>query len=106
MFGGVGGFITVISMTAVKQSARSAIELGTFLITLGLFFGIGMVSKSRTVEMVMAMLLVFGGGIAVAVAINTTWFWYIGAIFFWTCAAIVLFKDQLIEGGEARTTDS
>ena len=97
MFGGVGGFVTLMSLTAVKQSPRSAIELGSFLITLGLLFGIGMVSKSRTVELVVAMLLIFAGGISIGLAANFgAWLWYLGAAFFFTCGVIVLSKDRFI----------
>ena len=97
MFGGVGGFITLMSLTAVKQSPRSAIELGSFLITLGLLFGIGMVSKSRTVEIVVAMLLIFAGGISIGLATNfDAWLWYLGAAFFFACGGIVLMKDRLV----------
>lgn len=97
MFGGVGGFITLMSLTAVKQSPRTAMELGSFLITLGLLFGIGMVSKSRTVEIVVAMLLIFAGGISIGLATNFgAWLWYLGAVFFFTCGAIVLIKDRIV----------
>ncbi|HWV25009.1 MAG TPA: hypothetical protein VNZ58_12530 [Thermomicrobiales bacterium] len=97
-----GAFVTAISLTAVKQSPRSAVELGTYLITLGLFFGIGMVSKSRTVEIAMAMLLFFGGGIAIAMGVlSGVWFWYLGAVFFWACGGIVLIKDRIIDGEES-----
>jgi uncharacterized membrane protein YfcA len=93
MFGGLGGFITLMSLTAVKQSPRSAIELGSFLVILGLLFGVGMVSKSRTVEIVVAMLLIFAGGISTNFG---AWLWYLGAAFFFACGAIVLVKDRLV----------
>lgn len=97
MFGGLGGFITLMSLTAVKQSPRSAMELGSFLITLGLLFGIGMVSKSRTVQLVVAMLLIFAGGISIGLAANfDAWLWYLGAVFFFACGVIVLSKDRFI----------
>jgi hypothetical protein len=97
MFGGVGGFITLMSLTAVKQSPRTAMELGTFLITLGLLFGIGMVSKSRNVEIVVAMLLIFAGGISIGLARNfDAWLWYLGAAFFFACGAVVLVKDRFV----------
>jgi hypothetical protein len=97
MFGGLGGFITLMSLTAVKQSPRSAIELGSFLVILGLLFGVGMVSKSRTVEIVVAMLLIFAGGISIGLATNFgAWLWYLGAAFFFACGAIVLVKDRLV----------
>jgi len=98
MFGGVGGFITIISLTAVKQSPRSAMELGTFLITLGLLFGIGMVSKARNVEIAVAFLLIFAGGISIGLASAfDSWLWYPGAAFFFICGVIVLIKDRFVE---------
>lgn len=101
-FGGGGGFITTMSLVAVKQSPRAAIELGTYLIVLGLFFGIGMVSKSRTVEIAASMGLFFGGGIAIAMGVlSGAWLWYLGAVFFWACGGAVLIKDRLIEGTDS-----
>lgn len=96
--GSVGGIISLVTLTAVQQSARSAIEVGTFLVTLGILFGVGLVSKSRTVEVVVAMLLIFAGGISIGLGANVgSWLWYVGALFFFLCGVVILTKDQILE---------
>jgi hypothetical protein len=98
IMGFVGGVLALVTMTGVQNSASSAIQVGSFLVTLGLLFGIGMVSKSRTVQMIVAMLLIFGGGIAIGLGANVgSWLWYVGAAFFFLCAIVVLIKDQIVE---------
>lgn len=97
LMGSVGGLVTLITMTAVQRSARNAVELGTFLAVLGLLFGIGLVTKSRAVELVTSMLLLFAGGIAIGLGFNVgSWLWYLGAAFFFACGAVIFMKDRFI----------
>jgi hypothetical protein len=95
--GSVGGIVTLVTIVGVQRSARSAMELGTFLVALGLLFGIGMVTKSRPVELVTSMLLLFAGGIAIGLGTTFgSWLWYLGAAFFFTCGAVIFMKDRFI----------
>ena len=98
IMGFIGGVLSLITLTAVQNSASSAIQVGSFLVTLGLLFGIGMVSKSRTIQIVVAMLLIFAGGISIGLGANVgAWLWYVGSAFFFLCAVVVLIKDQIVE---------
>ncbi len=100
--GAVGGTVTLVTLVSVQGSPRYGMQLGAFLMTLGILFGIGMVSKSRPVQLIVTMLLIFAGGIAIGLALNVGhWLWYIGAAFFYACAAAVAFKDRIVERSTA-----
>lgn len=83
---------------ALNESRDSIIEVGAFLIGLGLVFGAGLVSRSEIVQYVTAGIMMFGGGIAIGLGIrNEQAFWYVGALLFFICAVIIVAKDQLVD---------
>jgi hypothetical protein len=83
---------------AINESRDSIIEVGAFLIVLGLVFGTGMISKTSIIQFIAAGVMMFGGGIAIGLGIRDYgFFWYIGALLFFICAVIIVIKDQLAE---------
>jgi peptidoglycan/LPS O-acetylase OafA/YrhL len=90
----LGSFV----LYAINESRDSIIEVGAFLIVLGLVFGTGMISKTEIVHFITAGVMMFGGGIAIGLGIrNEQIFWYVGALLFFVCAVIIVIKDQLAE---------
>jgi hypothetical protein len=83
---------------AINESRDSIIEVGAFLIVLGLVFGTGMISKTEIIQYIAAGVMMFGGGIAIGLGIrNEQLFWYVGALLFFACAVIIVIKDQLAD---------
>jgi hypothetical protein len=87
---------------AFNESRDSIIEVGAFLIGLGLVFCTGLISRSEIVQYITAGIMMFGGGVAIGLGIrNEQAFWYVGALLFFACAVVIVIKDELVDRSTA-----
>jgi hypothetical protein len=98
LFGVFGLALASFVLYALYQSTEeNIIETGAGLIALGLVFGVGLVSRSEIVHYLTAGILMFSGGIAIGLALNTERaYWYVGAALFFVCAALLVAKEQIV----------
>jgi hypothetical protein len=92
----LGGFV----LYALNESRdrETIIPTAAFLITLGLVFGAGLISRSEIVQYIAAGVMMFGGGIAIGLGIrNEQAFWYVGALLFFACAIVIIVKEQFLD---------
>jgi len=95
---GFGLALVSFVLYALNESRDSILQVGAFLIALGLVFGAGMISRAELVQVVTAGIMMFGGGIAIGLGIrNEQAFWYVGAALFFACAVAIIAKDYLAE---------
>jgi len=94
---GLALILVVFVLIAFYQSPEAIIQVGAFLIFLGLVFGAGLVSRNETVQFITAGIMMLGVGVAVSLGINSgDWFWYVGAVLFAFCAVIIVAKDRFL----------
>jgi hypothetical protein len=94
---GLALILVVFVLIAFYQSPEAIMQVGAFLIFLGLVFGAGLVSRNETVQFITAGIMMLGVGIAASLGINSgEWFWYVGAVLFILCAAIIVGKDRFL----------
>lgn len=94
---GLALILVVFVLIAFYQSPEAIMQVGVFLIFLGLVFGAGLVSRNETVQFITAGIMMLGVGIAASLGINSgEWFWYVGAVLFILCAAIIVGKDRFL----------
>lgn len=98
LFGIFGLALVSFVLYALYQTTEETIiETGTGLIALGLVFGVGLVSRSEIVQYLTAGILMFSGGIAIGLGLNTDRaYWYVGAALFFLCAALLVAKEQIV----------
>lgn len=90
-------------LLAFNESTESIMEVGAFLIALGLVFGVGLVSRVEIVQYITAGIMMFGGGIAFGLGVrNEQTFWYVGGVLFFLCAVIIVVKDRFIEADQQK----
>lgn len=90
----LAGFVLI----AFNESPQAILEVGAFLIILGLVFGVGLVSRVEIVQYITAGIMMFGGGIAIGLALqNEQAFWYVGAALFFLCSVIIVIKDRFLD---------
>ncbi len=83
---------------ALNESRGDVLQVGAFLIVLGLVFGTGMISRTEIIQFITAGIMMFGGGIAIGLGIrNEQAFWYVGAVLFFLCAVIIVTKDRFVD---------
>lgn len=94
---GLALILVVFVLVAFYQSPDAIMQVGAFLIFLGLVFGAGLVSRNETVQLITAGIMMLGVGGAVSLGINSgDAFWYVGAVLFVLCAAIIVGKDRFL----------
>ncbi|HLU35701.1 MAG TPA: hypothetical protein VKZ61_08005 [Thermomicrobiales bacterium] len=94
---GLALVLVVFVLVAFYQSPDAIMQVGAFLIFLGLVFGAGLVSRNETVQLITAGIMMLGVGGAVSLGINSgDAFWYVGAVLFVLCAAIIVGKDRFL----------
>lgn len=94
---GLAIILVTFVLIAFYQSPEAIIQVGAFLIFLGLVFGAGLVSRNETVQFITAGIMMLGVGVAVGLGVNSgQWFWYVGAALFILCAVIIVTKDRFL----------
>lgn len=94
---GLALVLVVFVLVAFYQSPDAIMQVGAFLIFLGLVFGAGLVSRNETVQFITAGIMMLGVGGAVSLGINSgDAFWNVGAVLFVLCAAIIVGKDRFL----------
>jgi peptidoglycan/LPS O-acetylase OafA/YrhL len=100
LFGIAGIVLASFVLYALNESRDrdTIIQTGAFLITLGIVFGAGLISRSEIVQLITAGIMMFGGGIAIGLGIrNDQAFWYVGGALFFACAVMIVVKDQIVD---------
>jgi hypothetical protein len=100
----VGAFVVLAVVLALfvliafNENQENILQVGTFLIALGLVFGAGLISRNEIVQYITAGIMMFGGGIAIGLAVRDgQTFWYIGCVLFFLCAGLIIAKDQILD---------
>lgn len=103
LFGGLGSTFVI---RAIRYWPEQALYTGTVLIVFAFMFAIGMISKSRTVELISCGVLAFGLGLLGLIYVRERdWLWLFGFVFFAMCIVVILLKPRYIDAS-ARDADA
>jgi len=97
LVGGLGALITVGVLIAIQQSYRTAIEVGTVMIVLGLFLAIGLIAERPAVSRGAAVILFLGGIVVLGLGImDGNMLWAAGGLVILLAGEAVLLKEQFL----------
>jgi hypothetical protein len=102
---GLGAVITLGVLLAMQQDYRTAIEVGSVMVALGIFLAIGLITERTLVSRLAAIILIAGGVLILGLGIlEGNPLWMAGGFVVLLAGELVLLRDRIIPRDRATSS--
>jgi hypothetical protein len=96
LLGGIGAIITIGVLVAIQQDERTAIEVGSVLVAMGILLAVGLIAASPVISRLAAVCVILGSIAILALGFTRdNPLWMAGGLVIFLTGELVLLRDRI-----------